>query len=106
MPFSQGLILSVALTNSQIKYANTRTATPDEFNDLFEASTLTYDGGFTLSAGFDPGLTATASSGANYNNNTEVIDAFVVTILGTSSDSNCVLSHPALTAFMFIESPS
>lgn len=67
MSFSDGLSLADALTNAQGTYANARLATPSEFDDLFDASTLSLNGTSTFSSGFLTGANVRISGGANYN---------------------------------------
>ncbi len=67
MSFSDGLDLSAALTNAQTTYANARLAVPSEFDDLFAAAGITYDGALMASDGFAVGGAATISSGSNYD---------------------------------------
>ena len=82
MTFSNGLSLADALTNAQMTYSNARVATASEFDDLFAASSLVLDGAITPSDGFSTGLTATVSSGANYN--AELRNVLGTTIVGAN----------------------
>tara|TARA_R110002096_G_scaffold381363_1_gene575213 strand:- start:2114 stop:2611 length:498 start_codon:yes stop_codon:yes gene_type:complete len=50
--FSDGLSLAHALINAQGSYANARLATPSEWDDLFAAAGITYDGAVTASDAF------------------------------------------------------
>lgn len=56
-----------ALAHARATYANARFATPDEFDDLFAAAGITYDGSLTASDAFRPGSGAIISSGRNYD---------------------------------------
>jgi len=69
--FSVGLTASAALTNAQATYADARLATASEFDDLFAAAGISYDGAQTASAGFATGPNNDIiSSGANYDGGT------------------------------------
>lgn len=67
MSYSDGLTMADALANARATYANARLATASEFDDLFAASTLTYDGSLKLSDAFLPGEFAWLSSQSNYD---------------------------------------
>ena len=68
MTYSDGLTLAGALTNAQATYANVRVATASEFDDLFAAAGIGYDGAVTASGAFDAGATTTISTYSNYDN--------------------------------------
>ena len=65
--YSVGLTLADALTNAQATYANVRVATPTEFDDLFVAAGIGYDGGVSASGGFEAGVSTNISTGTNYD---------------------------------------
>ena len=67
MTYSDGLTEATALANAQATYSNSRLATPSEFDDLFAAAGISYDGATTASGGFDVGGSPVISSGANYD---------------------------------------
>jgi hypothetical protein len=67
MSFSDGLTLSDALANARQSYPNARRATPAEFDDLFAAAGITYDGTSKASDGFTVGPTTFISTGDNYD---------------------------------------
>ena len=67
MTYSDGLSQAAALTNAQATYPDARLATQSEFDDLFAAAGITYDGALTASDAFSVGDTATISSGVNYD---------------------------------------
>ena len=70
LSFSDGLDLATALTNIQMTYFDARLATPSEFDDLFAAAGISYDGAEMASDGFAIGGAVTISSGANYDGGT------------------------------------
>ena len=47
--------MAAALSNAQTNYANARQATPAEFDDLFAAAGVVYNGAETASSGFATG---------------------------------------------------
>ncbi|TWU06893.1 hypothetical protein CA54_52960 [Symmachiella macrocystis] len=67
MTFSAGLSQAAALANAQSTYSNARLATPDEFDNLFEASGIQLNGPIPASAGFTTGTSVSLSTGANYD---------------------------------------
>lgn len=67
MSFSHYETEANALANAQVFYPNARLATPSEFDDLFAAAGITYNGAETASDGFSAGATTTITSGANYD---------------------------------------
>jgi len=67
MSYSDGLTQAAAIANAQLTFADARLATPSEFDDLFAASGIDYDGALKASDGFNVGLGATISSGSNYD---------------------------------------
>jgi hypothetical protein len=58
MTFSDGLSLTAAINNAQAKYADTRLATHQEFEDLFQAFGIAYSGDFSV-FGFSSGGSGT-----------------------------------------------
>jgi len=67
MTYSDGLGLTAALANAQATYSNARLATPDEWDDLFAASAITYTGGLTASDAFATGSSILLSSGTSFD---------------------------------------
>lgn len=67
MSYTDGLTLAAALTNSQGTYANARLATPAEWDDLFAAAGIAYDGALSASDAFEVGDGAQISTGLNYD---------------------------------------
>ena len=67
MSYSDGLTQAAALAAAQVNYANARLATPSEFDDLFAAAGISYNGALTVADGFTDGSTAGISSGSNYD---------------------------------------
>jgi len=67
MTYSDGLTQAAALANAQATYANARLATASEFDDLFAASAIMYDGALTASDGFLIGASAFLSTGMKYD---------------------------------------
>lgn len=65
--YSSNLTGEAALANARLAYANARLATPDEFDDLFSAAGIVYDGALSPSDGFTTGGDFVLSSGANYD---------------------------------------
>ena len=71
MSYSDGLSQADALANAQTTYSNARLATPSEWDDLFAASSIMYDGALTASDAFSTGPTNTIiSSSTNYDGGT------------------------------------
>lgn len=71
MSYSDGLSQADALANAQTTYSNARLATPSEWDDLFAASSIVYDGALTASDAFSIGPTNTIiSSSTNYDGGT------------------------------------
>ena len=70
MTFSVAKTQAAALTAAQAVYANARLATPAEFDDLFDAAGITYDGSETASDAFTIGgtLNISSNSGGTYDN--------------------------------------
>lgn len=79
--FSAGMSQAAALANAQATYSNARLATQSEWDDLFQASSLVYDGSLTLGDVFEVGGSEVISSGANYNN--ELVTKLGATGLGS-----------------------
>jgi hypothetical protein len=73
MSFSIGKTLAEALSNAQATFSDTRLATPAEFDDLFAAAGITYDGVETASGAFLIGSDVVLSSGTNYGFNGSVL---------------------------------
>lgn len=67
MAFSDGLSQAAALANAQASYADARLATPAEFDDLFDAAGIAYNGALTASDAFSIGVNTTISNGVNYD---------------------------------------
>lgn len=68
MPFSDGLTKVAAIANGVAGgFANTRVATPAEFNDLFAAAGITSNFAITAADGFTKGGTEFVSNGVNYD---------------------------------------
>lgn len=67
MTFSDELSLADALTNAQATYLNARLAVASEFDDLFAAVPIVYDGAETASSSFAAGANFDISSGSNYD---------------------------------------
>ena len=67
MTFSDGLGLAGALANAQASYPDARVATPAEFDDLFAAAGINYNGTTTASGGFAVGAGITISNLSNYD---------------------------------------
>ena len=67
MTFSDGRTLADALSNAQSTYANARLATASEFDDLFSAAGIAYDGADTASSAFAVGANVQLATGANYD---------------------------------------
>ena len=68
MTFSDGKNKADALANAQATYSNARLATQYEWDDLFEAAGITYNGAKKASDAFTVGTTKTISSEDNYDN--------------------------------------
>ncbi len=56
LSISDGLSQADALTAAMALYPNARLATPDEFDDLFTAAGIPYNGALTASSAFDIGV--------------------------------------------------
>ena len=67
LTFSKGRTLASALANAQATYSNARLATPDEWDDLFDAAGITYDGLLTASDAFETGTSEDISSNVAYD---------------------------------------
>ncbi len=67
MSYSEGLTLSAALANAQGTYANARLATSAEWDDLFAAAGISYNGSLTASDAFTSGSSLALSTGTNYD---------------------------------------
>jgi hypothetical protein len=67
MTYSDGLTAAAALSNAQSAYPNARFATASEFNDLFAAAGISYNGALTAADGFTAGEFTTISSPPNYD---------------------------------------
>lgn len=67
MSFSKGLSLTAAVTKAQMTYPNARPANASEFDDLFAAVPILYDGSETASSAFSTGAQVTLSSSTNYD---------------------------------------
>jgi len=81
LSFSVGLNQAGALANAQANYSNARLATPSEWDDLFAAAGIAYDGALTASDAFTVGANADISTGSNYD------DGILMNQLGITSQS-------------------
>jgi hypothetical protein len=93
--FSKGRTLPEALSEAQVKYPDARVATASEFNDLFAAGGIMFNGALTAADAFTPGGFAEISSGTNYHTYlrdalgfTGTIDGDPATLIFTDPDGS------------------
>lgn len=67
MSYSAGVELAAALLAAQADYPTARLATPEEWDHMFMAAGISYDGTTTASQVFERGPSEIISSGANYD---------------------------------------
>jgi hypothetical protein len=67
MFFSDGLTTAAAVANAQLSYPDARLATSSEFNDLFSAAGILYDGTLATTGAFTASFTPGQSTFANYD---------------------------------------
>jgi len=67
MTYSAGLTQAAALASAQAAYPDARLATASEWDDLFLAAGIAYDGALTAADGFALGGSPTISSAGNYD---------------------------------------
>jgi hypothetical protein len=63
MSYSVGRTLASALANAQVSFANARLATPQEWDELFDAANINYNGALMASDAFETGAGGIISSG-------------------------------------------
>lgn len=80
--YSLDMTREEAFANAQMSFSDARFATPTEFNDLFYAAGLSFNGTLTAADGFSTGANfSTISSGSNYS-------TYLLEVLGPTSGSD------------------